>query len=143
MIDPQQLEATVEARHKVFLILWFALFVSVMLFLVLVLVAGSKGLPNPMLSYALLGLGATTVLLSFLLKQQLVQKAINNNNIAALQSAHVVALALCESAGLMGVLDRFLTGSSTSWFLFAIAALGILLHFPKKDEIRAASYKQF
>ena len=143
MIDPQQLEATVEARHKVFLILWFALFVSVMLFLVLVLVAGSKGLPNPMLSYALLGLGATTVLLSFLLKQQLVQKAINNNNIAALQSAHILALALCESAGLMGVLDRFLTGSSTSWFLFAIAALGILLHFPKKDEIRAASYKQF
>jgi len=105
MIDPQQLEATVEARHKVFLILWFALFVSVMLFLVLVLVAGSKGVPNPMLSYVLLGLGTTTVLLSFLLKQQLGQKAINNNNIAALQSAHILALALCESAGLMGVLD--------------------------------------
>lgn len=141
MIDPQQVEAQVEARHKVFLILWFALFLSVMLFSVLALVVGSKGTPNPTLSYALLGMGSMTVLVSFLVKQQLVQKAINNNDIAALQSAYIVSLALCESAGLFGVLDRFLTASQTSWFLFAIAALGIFLHFPKKDHIRAVSYK--
>jgi len=139
--NPQQAEARAEARHKVFLILWFALFVSVMLLLVLVLVAGSRGTPNPTLSYALLGIGSMTVLGSFLLKQQLVQKAINNNDIAALQSAHIVSLALCESAALFGVLDRFMTASQTSWFLFAIAAIGILLHFPKRAQIRAVSYK--
>lgn len=139
--NPQQAEARAEARHKVFLILWFALFVSVMMLFVLVLVAGSKGTPNPTLSYVLLGIGSMTVLGSFLLKQQLVQKAINNNDIAALQSAHIVSLALCESAALFGVLDRFMTASQTSWFLFAIAAIGILLHFPKKDQIRAVSYK--
>ena len=143
MIDPQQVEAQVEARHKVFLILWFALFVSVMLLLVLALFAGGKGLPNPTLSYALLSVGSLIVLGSFLLKQQLAQKAINNNDIAALQSAHIVALALCESAALIGLFDRFVTASSTSWFLFGISALGILLHFPKKDQIRAVSYKQF
>lgn len=140
-ITPQQVEDRVEARHKVFLILWFALFVSVMLFLVLVLVAGSKGTPNSALSYALLGIGSMTVLVSFLLKQQLVRKAIDNKDIAALQSAHIVSLALCESAALFGVLDRFVTASQTSWFLFAISAIGILLHFPKKDHIRAVSYK--
>ena len=139
--SPQQVEARVEARHKVFLILWFALFVSVMLFLVLVIVVGSKGTPNPTLSYALLGLGSMTVLVSFLLKQRMVNKAINNNDIAALQSAHIMSLALCESVGLFGVLDRFITASQTSWFLFAIAAIGILLHFPKRDQIRAVSYK--
>ena len=96
MIDPQQVEAQVEARHKVFLILWFALFVSVMLFVVVALFAGSNGSPNPTLSYALLGIGSMVVLGSFLLKQQLVQKAINNHDIAALQSAHIVALTLCE-----------------------------------------------
>ena len=141
--NPQQVEARVEARHKVFLILWFALFVSVMLLLVLVLVTGSKGTPNPTLSYALLGVGLMTVVVSFLLKQQLVNKAINNHDIAALQSAHIVSLALCESAALFGVVDRFVTASQTSWFLFAISGLGILLHFPKKDHIRAVSYKQF
>jgi hypothetical protein len=139
--NPQQVEAKVEARHKVFLIVWFALFVSVMLFVVLVLVAGSKGTPNPTLSYALLGIGSITVLVSFLLKQQMVTKAINHNDIAALQSAHIMSLALCESAALFGVLDRFITGSQTSWFLFAVAVIGILLHFPRKDHIRAVSYK--
>jgi predicted MFS family arabinose efflux permease len=142
MIDPLQAEARVEARHKVFLILWFALFVSVMLLLVLVIVAGSNGTPNPTLSYALLGIGSMTVLVSFVLKRQLVQKAINNDNITALLNAHIFVLALCESAALFGVLDHFLTASVTSWFLFAIAALGILLHFPQKDYIRAVSYKQ-
>jgi hypothetical protein len=143
MIDPQQVEAQVEARHKVFLILWFALFVSVMLFVVVALFAGSNGSPNPTLSYTLLGIGSMVVLGSFLLKQQLVQKAINNHDIAALQSAHIVALTLCESAGLIGMFDHFVTASSTSWFLFGIAALGILLHFPNKDHIRAVSYKNF
>jgi hypothetical protein len=140
-LSPQQVEARVEARHKVFLILWFALFVSVMLLFVLVLVAGSKGTPNPTLSYALLGVGSMTVLVSFLLKQQMVTKAISKNDVAALQSAHIVSLALCESAALLGVMDRFTTGSQTSWLLFAIAAIGILLHFPRKDHIRAVSYK--
>ena len=142
-MSPQQMEARVEARHKVFLILWSAILISVMLLLVLVLLTGSKGVANPTMSYALLGVGATTVAVSFLLKQQGVQKAINNNDIAALQSAQIISLALCESAALFGVLDRFVTASSTSWLLFAIAAIGILLHFPKKDHIRAVSYKQF
>jgi len=141
MIDPQQVESTVDARYQVFLILWFALLMSVTLFLVLVLVVGSHGTPNPTLSYALLAAGAAIVFASFVLKQQLMRKAIEKRDVAALQSSHIVALALCESAALFGVLDRFVTASQTSWFLFAIAVLGILLHFPRKDNLRAASFK--
>jgi hypothetical protein len=92
-------------------------------------------------SYAVLAMGVSIVLASFLLKQQLVRKAIDKTDIAALQSAHIISLALCESAALFGVLDRFVTASPTSWFLFAIAALGILLNFPSKDNVRAASFK--
>ncbi len=114
---------------------------SVTLFLVLVLVVGSHGTPNPTLSYALLAAGAAIVFASFVLKQQLMRKAIEKRDVAALQSSHIVALALCESAALFGVLDRFVTASQTSWFLFAIAVLGILLHFPRKDNLRAASFK--
>jgi predicted MFS family arabinose efflux permease len=141
MIDPQQVESKVDARYQVFLILWFALLMSVTLFLVLVVVVGSHGTPNPTLSYALLAAGAAIVFASFVLKQQLMRKAIEKRDLAALQSSHIVALALCESAALFGVLDRFVTASQTSWFLFAIAVLGILLHFPRKDNLRAASFK--
>ncbi len=141
MMNPQELEAKVDARYQVFLILWFALLVSVVLFFVLALLAAGKGVPNPVMSYALLAVGFSIVITSFGLKQQLVRKAIDKRDVAALQSAHIIALALCESAALFGVLDRFLIASQTSWFLFAIAALAILLHFPKKDNIRAVSYK--
>src|SRR5574341_436326 len=139
-ISPQEIESRVAARYLVFLILWLALFTSVMIFLAIVLLSGSQGTPNPLLSYALLGIGSMIVLVSFVLKQQLTRKAIGNNDAAALQSAHIITLALCESAALLGMLDRFVTASSTSWLLFAIAALGILLHFPKKDHLRAVSY---
>ena len=139
--NPQETEAKVDARFRLFLILWAAIFVSVGLFATLAVIVGSKGTPNPIMSYALLGIGVMIVTLSFLLKQNLVRQAINKNNVAALQSAHIVALALCESAALFGLFDRLTTASTTSWFLFGISAVGILMNFPSKDQIRAVAYK--
>ena len=139
--NPQEIAARVEARFRVFLILWAAIFVSVGLLTTLAVVIGSKGTPNPTLSYALLGVGLMMVAVSFLLTKNLVQKAIDNNDISALQTAHVLGLALCESAALFGLVDRLATASNISWFLFAISAAGILMNFPSKDQIRSASYK--
>ncbi|HXI23002.1 MAG TPA: hypothetical protein VNG71_03930 [Pyrinomonadaceae bacterium] len=140
--NPQEIEAKVEARHRVFLILWAAIFVSVGLLSTLAVVIGNKGTPNPALSYALLGIGAMMVALSFLLRQKLSQQALDKNDIAALQTAHILSLALSESAALFGLVDRLSTSSSTSWFLFALSAFGILLSFPSKDWIRQVTYKQ-
>jgi len=141
-LSPQEMESRIAARYLMFVILWFSIFMSVMIFLGIVLMAGSKGTPNPMLSYVLLGIGSMIVVVSFLLKQQLTRRAIDKQDVAALQSALIISLALCESAALFGLLDRFVTASNTSWFLFAVAAVGVLLHFPKKDDLRAVSYKR-
>jgi len=140
-ISPQEMESRVAARYMTFLILWFAVLMSVTIFFVIAWIASGQGTPNPVMSYVLLAAGFSTVAVSFVLKQQLVRKAIEKTDVAALQSAQVIAMALCESAVLFGMLDRFVTASQTSWFLFAIGALGILLHFPKKDHIRAVSCK--
>lgn len=137
--NPQEIEAKVEARFRVFLILWAAILVSVGLLTTLAVVIGSKGTANPTLSYALLAVGVTMVGASFLLKQKLVQQAIDKTDIAALQTAHILTLALCESAAMFGLVDRLTTSSPTSWFLFAISAGGILLNFPSKDRIRSVS----
>jgi hypothetical protein len=142
-ISPQEMESRVAARYMTFLILWFAMLMSVTIFFFIAWIVGGQGTPNPnpVMSYALLAGGFSIVTASFVLKQQLVRKAIDNTDVAALQSAQIIAMALCESAALLGLLDRFTTASPTSWFLFAIAALGMLAHFPKKDHVRAASYK--
>jgi len=141
LLNPQEVEAKVEARFRVFFILWAAILVSVGLLTTLAVVVGSKGTANPTLSYALLGAGGMMVVASLLLKPKLVQQAIDKNEIAALQTAHILALALSESAALFGLVDRLTTASNTSWFLFAISAIGILMNFPNKDQIRSVSFR--
>jgi len=138
-INPQEAEAKVAARYRVFLVLWIGIFMSIVLFLVLALAVASTGVANPMLSYSLVGIGLVVVIVSLLLKQRLVKQAIEKREIQSLQSAYIIGMALCESAALFGLLDHFVTGSNISWFSFLFALTGMLLHFPKKDHLRAVS----
>ena len=138
MQNPQQIESTVEARHRIFLILWVAILGSMaLLFTLSVAIANVNPAANPTLSFAFLGVAFTLVLVSFLIKQRAVKLAIEKRDVASLQSGYIVSFALCESAALFGLLDHFVTGSSYYYFSFALGALGMLLHFPKKDHIRA------
>ena len=138
-INPQEAEAKVAARYRVFLVLWIGIFMSIVLFLVLALAVASTGVANPMLSYSLVGLSLVVVIVSVMLKQRLVKQAIEKREIQSLQSAYIIGMALCESAALFGLLDHFVTGSNISWFSFLFASTGMLLHFPKKDHLRAVS----
>jgi hypothetical protein len=54
-------------------------------------------------------------------------------------SAYIVSFALCESAALFALMDHFTTGSGYYRFGFILAAIGMLLHFPKKEHLRAVS----
>jgi F0F1-type ATP synthase membrane subunit c/vacuolar-type H+-ATPase subunit K len=139
--SPQEIEARVNARFRIFLTLWAAILASIMLLTVFAVAVPSKGLPNPILSYSLLVVCLTVVTVSLLLKQRLVQQAIEKSSVESLQTALVLSLALCESAALFGLFAHFVTGSKTSWFAFAIAVAGVLLHFPNKDHVRAVSGK--
>lgn len=138
-INPQEAEAKVAARYRVFLVLWFGIFMSIVLFLVLALAVTSTGAANPMFSYSLAGIGLTVVIVSVLLKNRLLKQALEKREVQSLQSAYIIGMALCESAALFGLLDHFVTGSNICWFNFLFAVTGMLLHFPKKDHLRAVS----
>ncbi|HEV2904381.1 MAG TPA: hypothetical protein VGW32_04995 [Pyrinomonadaceae bacterium] len=138
MQSPQEIEARMESRYRVFLILWVAMLISILLLLGLALATTSaSAAPNPTLSFGVLGTAFTMVVLSFLIKQRTVQRAIEKHDVASLQSGYIVSYALCESAALFGLFDHFVTGSKYSYFSFALAVAGMLLHFPKKDHVRS------
>jgi len=140
MQNPQQIKEKVEVRYRTFLILWVMMLVSIALFLGLALgVKGANAVGNPTLSLALVGTAFAMVVVSFLIKQRIVRQAIAKRDVGSLRSGYIVGYALCESAALFGLLDHFVTGSNYNYFSFAIAALGMLLHFPKKDHVRAAT----
>ena len=142
-INPQEAEEKVDARYRVILILWIAILLSIGFLFSLAVFIPSSGTANQTLSLALLGTGFATVTVSILLKQQMIRKAIEKQQVQALSSAYIIGFALCESAALFGLMDHFVTGSGYYRFGFFLAAIGMLLHFPKKEHLRAVSYKQF
>jgi hypothetical protein len=88
-------------------------------------------------------LGIMPVALSFLLEQKLFAKSIATQRLDLVQSAYVLSFALSETSALFGLVDHFITGSRYYFFGFAIGGLGLLLHFPlKQNLVNASSYRQ-
>jgi len=142
----------VEAAYRVSIIIWFAILVS-QFFLLLVLFFYKGELFKLDFSKPLLGENApfiivlafvavSTVLLSFIIKSKLRAQAINQQNPALLQTGTIIALALCESASLFGLVLAFAFDYPYFFLWFALGILGILLHFPRRENFIAASYKK-
>jgi hypothetical protein len=132
-----------EARYRTLLILWFAICMSVLMFLVLTRLSSVGAAENRQLTLALNSLGLLPVALSFLLKQRALAKSVATQRLDLVQSAYVLSFALCESSALLGLVDHFTTGSRYSYFAFVIAGIGLLLHFPQKQNlVNASSYRQ-
>jgi hypothetical protein len=133
----------IDARYRTILILWFAICMSVLMFLVVIYISPVAISENRQLTLALNSLGVMPVALSFLLKQRLLARSIETQRLDLVQSAYVLSFALCETSALFGLVDHFTTGSKYYYFAFAIAGLGLLLHFPlRQNLVNASSYRQ-
>ena len=96
---------------------------------------------NDMLSLVLLVVGILTLLISFPVKSRLITYAVEQQRVHLVQQAYILALALCEVPALLGLLDFFATGHRHYYVLFLVAALGQLLHFPRREHVVNASSK--
>lgn len=139
--DPNQI--SVDMRYRNLLILWFAMCMSVVMFMVLIQVSPRGAVENRTLTIALNTLGIVPVALSFLLKQRMLNKSVETQQPALVQSAYVLSFALCEVSALFALVDHFVTGSAYYYIGFAVAVLGLLLHFPQKKHLLAAARKEF
>jgi hypothetical protein len=140
-IDPNQTRA--EGPHRSLLIIWVFLFMSVVGFLVMsFLVPSSAHGDDRVMAIVLIALGFSNVVVSFVLKRSFLAQSVAKQDLGLVLKAYIAALALCESAGLFGLLSHFLTGSVYSYFAFGIAVVGMLLHFPRKQHLLDASFKK-
>ncbi|HSS22093.1 MAG TPA: hypothetical protein VLL54_18635 [Pyrinomonadaceae bacterium] len=134
-------------QYQSMLIVWFALLMSVALYLLLTMLAAPPLNLNPrpqsesLLIVGLIAAGALTVLSSFLVKKRFMRRAIDEQKPGGVQSAMIVALAMCEVSALLGLLERFAYANREYFWLFVFAAVGMLGHFPKRRHLDAASYK--
>jgi hypothetical protein len=136
-------EPGVELRHRNILIIWAAILMLIPMYLVLIWINFVP--PDPersTLSFMLIGVSLIPVAISFLAKQKLLAKAAELQKLELVQQAYVVAFALCEAALLLGLVTYFVTGSPYYVAAFAIGALGLLMHFPRKQHLLDATYKK-
>ena len=138
-----QSQINIENHHRTLLIIWLFLLMSVSgLFLMTLLVPSKAEGDNTIVAIVSIAVGLSNVVLSFVLKQSFLAKSVAKQDLKLVVQAYIIALALCESAALFGLLVHFASGSIYYYVPFAIGAIGMLLHFPKKQHISDASFKQ-
>ena len=142
--NPNNSPENVDLRLRTMRTVWFALVMSVVMYYVFTLFNGpnESGTPNNTLSLAFIAIGITTVFISFLVKNKLLSRAIDQQQVPRVQQAYIVGLARCEVPALLGMLDHFLTANRYYYVLMMIAVAGQLLHFPRREHVENASFKR-
>ena len=140
------------AQYQTLVIIWAALLFSQVLFVVLLVVVKpnlfrfdfSQGPLEPsgamILGFSVAAL--TCVALSFAFKRRLFERAVEEQNPVQVQSGLIIALALCEASSLFGLVLAFAFDYPYFFLWFALGVVGILLHFPRQNDLLAAGYKQ-
>lgn len=140
------METDLNKRFQTLLALWFALSMSVAMFFALSLFVSARIInepgnqPRSLLILALTAPGMLLVIISFVLKNRVLARAVEKQEIGLVQQALVMACAMCEASALLGVVEYFLIGGREYYLLFGLAAGGLALHFPRRSHLEAASY---
>ncbi len=147
---------TIEAQYKSMLVIWASLLMSQIMFVVVVFFTRPKlfqfDLSQPILgddstkvggTFALIlsfaVAAVTLVLFSFAFKKRLFERAAQAQDTAQVQTGLIIALALCEASSLFGLALAFAFDYQYFFLWIALGILGMILHFPRRDPLHAAS----
>jgi len=122
-----------EARRRGLLIIWGAQLMSLALFLLITRLVRVPASDNEILLLVLGLMGVMTFGLSFVVRAKLLSQSVVQNRPDLATTAYVLAFALCESCALFGLVAYFVTGRGESLYFFIPAAVGLLLHFPRRE----------
>jgi hypothetical protein len=74
-------------------------------------------------------------------KKKYFARSVDSQDIRLVRVGIIIAAALCELGALLGLLDLFIAHDRYYFVLMVISFLGLLLHFPKRSDVDAASFK--
>lgn len=139
------MQSDLDKKYQTMLILWLGIASSIGMLFALTLFAAPEpptepqGPPSVVLLFAFAAVGSVLMILSFAVKRKILQRAVEKQDVLV-QQAMVVACVMCEVSALLGVVERFLIGSGEHFLLFFIAAVGIALHFPRREQLLTATW---
>ncbi|MEZ5429475.1 MAG: hypothetical protein R2747_24740 [Pyrinomonadaceae bacterium] len=142
----------VEEAYRTLMIIWFGLFMSQLMFFVLVFFAKPElfsldlsrpalgGNPPIILIFFLLAL--SNLVLSLFLGKMFIDRAIEEQKVPLVQTAMIIGCALCESISLLGIFLAFILSYQYFFIWILLGIFGMTLHFPKRAHIQAAGFKK-
>lgn len=138
------MQENVEVKIRTMRMIWFAMLMSIGFYYAFTFFVARREEvePNRTLFFVLVGIGLFTTLISFPIKNKLINQAIEQQHVPLVQQSYIVAWALSEIPALLGLLDFFMTGNRYFYVLFLIAVLAQLLHFPRREHVINASFKR-
>jgi hypothetical protein len=142
--DQSNQQEKIELRIRTMRTLWLALVLSVVMYFVFTIFVGrnENATLNNTLSLTLIVVALSAVLISFLLKNKLVNRAVEQQQVPMVQQAYVVTWAIAEVGALLGLLDFFVTGNPYYYVPMLIAAAGQLLHYPRREHVENAAFNR-
>ena len=140
------MEVDLNKRYQTMLVLWFALLMSVVMYFLFSLfvtpnISTEPSSSRTLLIIALTAVSTVSVIVSFPVKNKLLERSVEKQDPLLVQKAMIVALALCEVSALLGLLEHFTVGNREYYFLLVLAAAGDVLHFPRRSQLEAATYQ--
>jgi hypothetical protein len=78
---------------------------------------------------------------AMVIKRKLLAQSVEQQRVPLVQQGYIIAWALTEVAAILGLLDFFATGNPYYFVLFIVAFCGQLLHFPRRQHVLDASFK--
>lgn len=132
-------------RYRGLLLLWMAIVFGLVIFFVITrFIPGGGGATGSeagtaQLFWIFVAAGVASFGFSFLAKARLLTQAATLKQPQLVSTAYIMAFALCEATGLFGFVAHLITGSPYAPYLFALGALGLLLHKPKQEHLLNAA----
>jgi len=141
-----------EQSYKTLLIIWAALLISQLMFVVLIWFTKPELFKfdftqpllgdNAMIVGVFAMLSVSDIVIGLVLRKKTLERSVAEQSIPLVQTAMIIGCALSEAISLFGVFLAF-TFNYQYFFLFSILGVGgILLHFPRRSDVHAASYRQ-
>lgn len=143
----------VEQMYRGMMMIWFSLVVSQILFLLVVYLAKPNLFKfdfdqpflgeNKLIVLIFILVAFTNIAISFFLRKKYTAQAIAEQNVSYVQTAMITGCALCEAVSVFGLMLAFVADYQY-FFLWSILGIGAtLFHFPRRDDLIAATYKKF
>jgi len=136
-------QAKLDLQYRTLLILWVGFLSMFLVYYFLPAVIPWQQQPeNGSLRIIFNIMSPLLVAISFVVKRHFLARSVVAQDVRPVITGFIVAAAFCEAGALLGLLDFLAAHDRYYFILIGFALLGLVLHFPRRIHLEAASYKK-